>query len=329
MLRLEARLTTVRTLAFSPDNRYLLAVGVKSGLGGLLTFSRFALYDLADPRATPTLRIDYRHDPIAGYFLPDGRALGVDDRGSWVTAWVNETETTRGRPAAITGKFEPAAVSPNGRRLALIGRQSFRCELLTPDATAPSFWEVQTAFQDYKPTCAAFAPDSQWVAVCEAGPELVGFAFPGVGRVFDTNSGNAIGSLDLRRHAPVLRLVWSPDGRFLVTVEQSSFHAWTGDTLSFTAVRVQHDMRIVAAAFHPAGELFVTAEDTGRLMCWDVAEWQRPPEHSYPYRDADRPPARTLDWSVGSIQALAFSPDGTLGAVAGKQGEVVVWDADE
>src|SRR4029450_6271857 len=95
MLRLEPRLTTVRTLAFSPDNRYLLAVGVKPGRGGLLTFSRLALYDLADPPATPPLRIDDGLDPVAGFFLPDGRALGVDNRGNWVLAEVNDAGVSR------------------------------------------------------------------------------------------------------------------------------------------------------------------------------------------------------------------------------------------
>ena len=39
-------------------------------------------------------------------------------------------------------------------------------------------------------------------------------------------------------------------------------------------------------------------------------------------------PDRVLDWGVGAVQALAFSPDGSLGAVAGRRGEVVVWDVD-
>ncbi|HJZ54795.1 MAG TPA: hypothetical protein VKE74_07540, partial [Gemmataceae bacterium] len=96
MLRLAPKLTEVRTLGFSPDNRYLLAVGVNPLLGGLLRFSRIGLWDLSDPAANPTLRIDDGLDPVAGFWLPDGRAIGVDNRGSWRIAGVDSGEVARG-----------------------------------------------------------------------------------------------------------------------------------------------------------------------------------------------------------------------------------------
>lgn len=324
MLRLEPRLTTVRTLAFSPDNRYLLAVGAKPGLGGLLTFSRLAVYDLTDPAATPTLRIDDGLDPIAGYFLPDGRALGVDNRGCWVTARVGESVTSRSGPVSGRGRYEPVAVSSDGRRIALIGRDSFRCALLVP-GMALSTWEVQTLTPRYGPTCAAFSPDGRLVAVGDGESEMPRADPPGIGTIYNTGTGEEADVFHQRGCA--FRLAWSPDGRFLAAVGRSGVVVYPDDRRYSVAVCERSDARLVAAAFHPAGETFVTAEDTGRLLFWDVAEWRHAVDRLARH-DASRPPARTLDWGVGKVQALAFSPDGTLGAVAGQRGEVVVWDAD-
>src|SRR5262249_10925806 len=38
---------------------------------------------------------------------------------------------------------------------------------------------------------------------------------------------------------------------------------------------------------------------------------------------------RTLDWKLGKLVSVAFSPDGTIGAAGTGSGQVVVWDVDE
>jgi hypothetical protein len=39
-------------------------------------------------------------------------------------------------------------------------------------------------------------------------------------------------------------------------------------------------------------------------------------------------PVAAFDWKVGWTFGLAFSPDGTLGAVSGGDGRVALWDID-
>jgi hypothetical protein len=320
MLRLEPRLTTVRTLAFSPDNQYLLAVGVKSGLGGLLRFSRFALYDLTDPTASPTLRIDDGLDPIAGFFLPDGRALGVDNRGSWRIAGIDGGEVVREDRFRLFGRFEPAAVSRQGRWLAVVGSQRIECLPLPGEgAEGRQPWTARLE-RNVDAITAGFSPGEEALAC------LTRSTYPGEGatatrgQLLDADNGQHVGWFAARAFA--FHLAWAPDRLFLVTISPSGFSVYDLLTKETIAEReVQNG--VTTAAFHPAGRSFATAGHVGTVQLWDVTEWH---EKS---NDPERPPARTLDWGVGGIQALAFSPDGTLGAVAGKQGGVVVWDADE
>lgn len=315
MLRLDPRLSRVHTLAISPDNRYLLAVGTRPL--GLLASTRVALWDLADPAAKPPPGIDVGLDPAAGYFLPDGRLLGVDSRGLWKACRPDGTDEfrlhVRGRP----GRVEPAGVSPDGTRLALVGRDGVQCRLLTPDSGRGLAWRAR--LDGGEPAGAAFSPDSLLLAVAVAGWD--GFERVWWLNVHDANGGEFLHRLDAEPDA--FTPAWSPDGRFLAAVGRTGFSVTDALTWEPRAARRPAGVRFTAAAVHPAGAL-VTATDTGQVQFWDAGEWDPPAGED----DAVRPPTLVLEWGVGPVQAVAVSPDGTLGAAAGSRGDVVVWDAD-
>jgi WD40 repeat protein len=321
MLRLEPWLSRVNTLAFSPDNRYLLAVGVKPLVGGLLTFSRVILWDLSDPAAKPRHGIEGSLDPTAGFFLPDGRILGIDSRGWWSTWEPGDRNRTliEGKPS---GRWHPAAVSPDGEWLALLSRGRVRCDSLRRDESRfgpRRGWDISLD-DGQEATGAAFSPDSRLLAVTVRG-------WWGHERVWGVNlytadAGEFIRWVDAEDDA--FAPVWSADGRFLAVVGRTGFDVWDAQTWNAQALRQPAGVRFTAATFHPSGPL-VTTTDTGQVQFWDAGEWERP----FVEAVAARPPARVLEWGVGPVQALAFSPDGSLGAVAGAHGDVVVWDADE
>jgi WD40 repeat protein len=312
MLRLPLTLSEVRTLGFSPDNRYLLAVGRKPLHGGLLRSSPVVLWDLSDPAATPGLRIDDGLDPVAGFWLPDGRALGVDDRGSWQTAAVNGAEVIqRGKPDA-NGRFLPAAVSPDGTRLVLLSRNRVACERL-PGA-AGGTWEATLESRD-EAIAAAFSPGGGLLAVARVG--LTGFASVGL---HDAVTGVRVRDL-ARWGRAIRRMAWSPDGRFLAADSETEFRVVQLDTEATVAIAEGLAWWVPTHAFHPGGSFLATAHVDRLVRLWDVAGWSAA-------SDATLTADRTFDWGVGDIQALAFSPDGSLGAVAGARGEVVVWDVD-
>lgn len=313
MLRLAPRLTKFNSLAFSPDGRYLLAVGVRPLLGGLIRSQKVALWDLADPSAEPPPRIDTGLDPVAGYFLPDGRMLGVDSRGSWLAVRPDGTDATRAVASAPRRRVEPAAVCPGGRRLALIGRGMVECRPL-PGCDGPG-WGADLLDEREEPAGAAFSPGGEVLAVLVGG--WGGFDRAWGVRTYNADTGTFIRWVDAPDDAH--RVAWSPDGRFLVVVwGRAALAAIDPYTWAATADRAVPGGRVTAAAFHPSGAEFLTGTDAGRVHVWDTGEWGEP-------RAPDRGPARTFEWGVGPVQALAVSPDGALAAVAGRDG-VVVWD---
>jgi WD40 repeat protein len=66
-------------------------------------------------------------------------------------------------------------------------------------------------------------------------------------------------------------------------------------------------------AVHPNGTV-ACSRTNGTVCLWDVERRQL---------------LRTLDWKMGKLVSVAFSPDGTLGAAGTEDGKVVVWDVDE
>jgi WD40 repeat protein len=316
MLRLPPRLSRVFTLAVSPDNRFLLAVGFADRLGGLLRFSRVALWDLADPTAIPELRLDAGLDPVAGFFLPDGRALGVDNQGSWRACRPGETDVTASREGP-PGRFHPVGVSADGRWLALVGRDVFRCAPLTPGGRA---WEARFP-RSGEAIGAAFSPDGLQVVV--GATRVDGSASV---TVRDAAGGEVLQTIPNWR-GTVHRLAWSPDGRHIAAASESGFRVLAFRTREVVARRESWAAPLAALAFHPSGRWLVTA-DSSAVRYWDVGGWGEKGPGERLKEETARPADRSLDWGGGVIQALAFSPDGTLGAVAGVAGEVVVWDAD-
>jgi WD40 repeat protein len=315
MLRLGPRLARVNTLAFSPDGRHLLAVGVRPRLGGLLRSDKVALWDLADPAAEPPTRIDTGLDPVAGFWLPDGRMLGVDSRGSWLAVRPDGTDAARFQAEGHRGRYEPAGVSPDGWRLALIGRDRVDGRPL-PGGTGAG-WRADLREEDEEPVGAAFSPDGGVLAVLVRG--WTGFDRGWGVRTYDADAGTFIRWVDVPDDTN--RVAWSPDGRSLVVGRTDGFEVIDPYTWAARARRAAPGL--TAAAFHPSGHEFLTADGAGRVQVWDPGEWGPRPgsgEHL-------RPPARAFEWGVGPVQAVAVSPDGALAAVAGRDG-VVVWDLE-
>lgn len=113
---------------------------------------------------------------------------------------------------------------------------------------------------------------------------------------------------------PVKQLAFSADSNLLlVRIDGRAvklFDAATG----LPADELVHPGRpfVTGVAVHPDGTV-ACSRSSGVVCLWNVAK---------------REVVRTLDWKLGRLVAVAFSPDGSTAAAGTEDGQVVVWDVD-
>jgi WD40 repeat protein len=206
-------------------------------------------------------------------------------------------------------EFPRTSLSPDGRQLLIDTEPVLRLVDLRPPFA--EVWARPAADGRDGPGGAAFSPDGRRVAV--RGEDTV--------EVRDAATGAPVATFGEPTGGRWngYRLVWSPDGRWLAEVCPWWVNVWDAADGRPVFQRVPDDdeMSIAAAAFHPpTGRLGVAIQGRsgdGAVRLFTPDGWRE--EAAYA-------------WPVGRVEALAFSPDGSLAAVGGSKPEVVVWDVD-
>jgi WD40 repeat protein len=302
----------VTALAFLPDGR-LLAAGSGS----------FELHPLAGGPAfsAPT----FKGANLVG--------LAIDQRRGWLFCYFHDRRfrvfqidgTSRGLPGAEDDQNVLAlAISPDGGRLfvsrgtgPLYGGKSNRLEC----------WLVE-GWDDWR---LAWTIDSNGLP--GEGPWKYTFSLataPDGGSVAVAGRRNlSPGSLTLRdgatgalRRETILRssgfhpsLRFTEDGRWLVLMEESQLSAWQVDGLrEISSTHAPGRGHFRSLAMHPSCRFLATTAGDGVVRYW----------HPEGLREL-----RSFQWGIGKLSAIAFSPDGTLGAVGGEKGRIAVWDIDD
>jgi hypothetical protein len=112
-----------------------------------------------------------------------------------------------------------------------------------------------------------------------------------------------LGSHTGRPWGPVMRAVCSPDGRHTATLGRERVRLWRSDTLREVAVLDGWEGEAVDMAFAPDGASLVVVGGRGWMQVWSLRE--------------DSPLLQlTFQWKDQEPIAVAFSPDGTILAVA-------------
>jgi hypothetical protein len=141
-------------------------------------------------------------------------------------------------------------------------------------------------------------------------------------RIWELASGHARPEpkLKKRKYATAWRLAFSPDGRTLAVADENVALYDVESAKPLLALppgpKFQHESLgkrpiVFDVAFDPSGKLFATANGDAPVRWYDAKT------------GAER---ATFDWGIGSITAVAFSPDGSLCAAGGEGGQVAVWD---
>ncbi len=353
-----------RCLAFSPDNERL-AADDSSQIKIWNTRINPEVRTLCHaprgyfPALTVAFSSDSRRVVVADLHRsvpnPDGRgmfgrwsAAVFDSRSGEELFHVLDTPVPA-PPGAQTYRLIDAALSPDGSRLAVLGRTNddFRIQVFDGRTRQPlaTFRRPTTPFEF--DSSIAFGADggslmlalagkeeSRYVEVCDAATgettllvEEVA-ALPALTRdrrrlavvhrptnrvqLWDINARRLLTVLDGKGEGDALRgVAFSDDGQRLAAVNSQRIAVYdTGSGKELLHFRAGSDSNVVT--FSPDGRRLATGSDTGIITLWDVESSQE---------------ALTLRGHNGAIVRLAFSPDGRFLASSSKDGSVKLWEA--
>ena len=119
-------------------------------------------------------------------------------------------------------------------------------------------------------------------------------------------------SVDLQHTDHTRLAAFSPDGRHLATASGRSLWLW--DVEKARGERfVAFQKYVDALAFHPEGHTLAAADRAGEIRLVQIPSGRQ---------------LASLNFGVGGIAGLAFSPDGMTVAGAGRNNAVVIWDVE-
>jgi WD40 repeat protein len=300
MRLIELDKSEVRTVAVSPDGRFLAA----SGAGGWLS-----VFEWTTGETVRRLPLGAVCDQFA--FGPDGWVAYVHH----TTLRIDRLDATP-HPVRTGGDFAGGvAVAPDGRSLlaARVGR---------PNHSKLDKWGLpgfrrEFGFEHCSPfRRLAFSPNGVYLAGIWPGMRYSHRSDPAE---FELRFA-ASGGLDSRREPdngrtfPLTGFVsFSHDSGTCVYGWEGVFHVLDVSTGTARPVR-RVEAQFSDAAFTGSGRQFATVDIQGVLKLWDPHVWQV---------------VREYDWGVGPLTSLAFTADGTAGVCGTADGQLLQFDVDE
>jgi WD40 repeat protein len=247
--------------------------------------------------------------PLAGHLdfvhclavTPDGRAVFTASFDQSLRLWDLHTGKEIRRlkePNVLEDELILyLALKGNGKELAVGERKGVRLWDLS-DPRRPRAGERL----DDQYWC-AFAPDGKTLATVDHHLRLLDLGTRKVLREAEVNDGKAV--------------CFSPDGRTLaVGYAEGVVRLWDVRTWAERAVIRGHDRDSTAwMVISPDGQLLATTDGRGQ----ELAEGRPPPSHVVLSEVASGKLRRRIEWKENGVDAFAFSPDGRLLAIAGKE----------
>jgi WD40 repeat protein len=134
-------------------------------------------------------------------------------------------------------------------------------------------------------------------------------------QISDTDTGKVQASIPSDLVDFAQQLAFSIDGSKLLVRRLGRTVQMFDTTTGAAAGELVHTGRpyVSGMAVHPNGTV-ACSRNNGTVCLWDIQKCEL---------------VRVLDWKVGKLVSVAFSPDGSIGAAGTDAGQVVVWDVDE
>lgn len=307
-----ARVAAVEHLAFSPDARLLAVSGGNRPfeMWDVTTANRWGRHK--GVTFVPGRAAFHPTKPICTVPVHVGVCVIETDTKKAEKIWNSD----KGHEYVTNPVFAPDGetfVSPRSNTLRCLRRRAKGLHKFVWAHTAPTFpFPNRRAYAQFA-AASGFAPSGKvFVALdgyrvwSEPGPRMVR------ARALNAKDGKLIAEAEVPQTTRPA-LAFAPDGKHFVTFEPTKLVLRDLKTLEPVAEVKCGRAKPFAAAFHPGGKWLAVAVGT-TVKFFDCATWKE---------------VRQLDWKVGKVTCVTFSSDGTLAAVAGDSGKIVVWDVDE
>jgi WD40 repeat protein len=299
---LSAHSSPIGSIAFSPDGA-LLAEGVKNG--------RVRVWNVARGEVVFEENHWGCECSVRPAFSPCGRFLDV--ASAWVTrvAIADYSHEKIDFDLMKYGPIEHIVHSPDGRELLQMGYREFgryaadRQPL--PPYRVPEGWN-RPRMIDAECSCAAYSTDSRYAAIAynRRADHLYSIL------VFKCRDRRIHRTLSWKIHG-AKRLSFHPSRPLLAAACGPVLRVWNLDSSELLAEIKVGKLHHFGAAFSPCGRYLAAVSKDKTVRFWDAATFAA---------------SKVFDWEIGKLLDLAFSPDGTVCAVASDSGKILLFDLE-
>lgn len=285
--RSPVRPSTFRSVAFSPDGRWLAVAVAYDGTLRILDTSNGAEKARFGGRTTMA--------PISGQdftslaFSPDGRWLVAGSENHTIRLWEVASGAELRRFIGHAGTVSSVAFGPGGRTLASASADH-----------SVRLWDAATG--NDLTTLRGHTAGVHAVAFSPSGRILASASADHTVRLWDVASGSRAARLSGHENS-VRSVAFDPNGRWLASGSRDrSVRLWDLSEMAEPLKLQGHVEGVWAVAFSADGELLASGSRDGSIRFWNVPA------------GSEAMPAAT---DAGAVYSLAFSPDGRLVASAG------------
>jgi WD40 repeat protein len=244
-------------------------------------------------------------------FNPQGKSLLVGFYGRVVVWDLVESRIVQ-ELKDVAGSVNDLQFSPDGKLLSVVGGKPFsqgEVRLYYPGAQL----RLASSFAAHKETILtqAFSPDSQRIATAGLDKVL---------EIRDVITGKK--TAEMTDHSDTVQCVaFSPKGDLLATAGMDRTIKISDGITAKGKMTINPEIKgFLALAFSPDGKYVLTSGESPEVRWWELATI------ADDLTEGGWRPTRKMEGHIGTVQAMRFSPDGSVLATASADHSVCLWD---